>query len=70
MKPKVLITVEGGIVQHVESTHPIEALVCDIDKHAEEEVSWSERTVAVFPNHVEYCYKERPTDDEEIYNGD
>jgi len=68
LKPKVLITVEGGIVSHVESTIPIEVLVCDIDKHMDPEISYSEREAAVFPNHVEYAFKERPID-EEVYDG-
>ena len=38
-KPKVIVTVEGGIVQDVTGSVDLEVVVIDIDKHAEDRVT-------------------------------
>lgn len=58
-KETVVITVEGGIVQYVESrNNPVDYLVVDIDPHAEEEILSYLSTTKCNKEEVDQCLAE------------
>jgi len=65
-KVALVITIEGGIIQQIDSRKPLKCLIVDIDKDAEEEIISYISTTTAAPKEVNRCLKEheeRSSDD-------